>query len=240
MWGGGAMRLAAVTAAVAASACMADSLPPVVDDEQGSGESPSQAHESLAESLVGVTPLTVVGSGHDARGSLIRVEASRKGRDELATGSLREVELAVLGGYIDVRALDGDAAAIRDLVIDIDDVSLPEGIVSPDVRFTGVHARIARPESFEMTWGERGERAEAIVSLDLIVDWGVSVDGGKMHPLAPVNIKNLEMVLELSRGERGGIEAQLAGFRDGVFYEWGGVVELRGLALDVRAGDVQH
>ena len=81
-------------------------------------------------------------------------------------------------------------------------------MVSADVRFTGVRAQLIRPETFAVEWGEEGERAEAVVGLDLSVDWGVSVDGGEMHPLAPVEIEGLEVILELSRGESGGVKAQ--------------------------------
>jgi hypothetical protein len=239
MWGQtfGMRGSVAAACALLASACMAEALPPVVGDgDDGSGELRPDEREasSLAESLGEGQPLAVTGSAQEGLGSLIRVEAGRSG--EVGVEALRELELAVLGGYIDVRAIDDEVGAIRDLVIDIDDIALPQGLVTADVTFTGVQARIARPETFKIAWGEHGERAEAIVALDLVVDWGVSINGGEMHPLAPVKIDSLEVVLELTRGERGRVEAQLAGFRDGVFYEWGGMVELRGLAMDVRAG----
>jgi hypothetical protein len=239
MWGQEkAMRLAAAAACgVLVSACMAEGLPPVVGDDDESEELRSGEGETLAESLGHVPPLTVAGSSRDFEGSLIRVEASRLGPTEVGVSSVREVELAVLGGYIDVRALDEQTAAIRDLVIDIDDIEIPEGLVSADMRFTGVQARIVRPETFEMAWGDEGGRVEAVVALDLVVDWGLSIDGGEMHPLAPVHIDSLEVVLELSRGLSGTVEAQLAGFREAAFYEWGGMVELRGLAMDVRAAE---
>ncbi len=231
------MRLAAAVACGAlASACVAEALPPVVDDEGSeTSRSGERGDASLAEALGEVAPLSVAGSGLKDSGSLIQVEAGRAGAGQVGASSLHEIELAVLGGYIDVRAIDDEVVAIRDLVIDIDDIELPAGLVSAEVEFTGVHARIAHPETFEIAWETGGERAEAVVALDLVVEWGVSVDGGAMHPLAPVHIESLEVILELSRRDNGTIGAQLAGFREGVFYEWGGMVELRGLAMDLRA-----
>jgi hypothetical protein len=240
MWGQDkAVRLwVAAACGALASACVAEGLPPVVGDYDESGELQAGEGATLAESLGRVPPLAVAGSGVDLDGSLIRVEAGRL--SDLGASSARELELAVLGGYIDVRALDEDTAAIRDLVIDIDDIELPEGLVSADVRFTGVQARVARPETFEMDWGNEGERVEAVVALDLVVDWGVSVNGGEMHPLAPVHIDSLEVVIDLSRGPGGEVEAQLAGVREAAFYEWGGMVEFRGLAMDVRAAEAAN
>ncbi len=218
---------------VLGTACM---MAEGVADGEGASAGANPDSE-LASALGEGTALTVSGSEDAHHGSLIQVEAAPKREDRLAHQSLHSLDLEVLGGYLDARAVDDqEVVEVDDLTIDIGDIDLPTEVISADVSFTGIQARLAHPTAAPLEWDESGASAEASASLDLVVDWGVSVDGGDMHPLAPVEVESLDIILEISANDDGHPVVELAGFRDGVFYEWAGLVELGGLSLDVRAG----
>jgi hypothetical protein len=156
-----------------------------------------------------------------------RAEAAR-------TGAGAEVELAVAGGEVALRATADGLLVVERLEAFFEDVHVPAEIVPPaGVRLTGLLVRIERPLVVAPVEGPRG--LTVIAAVDLVAEWAVDLGGGAVAELRPVRLRELPVSIDVGRDGLGRVQLRLVAFRDGEFWQWAETFRLGDLVVDLRA-----
>ena len=156
------------------------------------------------------------------------------------------ITLEVLGGHVST-VLDsdldrGDALAVTDFELDVDDLMVPaietmSAAMSGDgLRFTGLSIRLSRPTPCQATqWDAEGDSCAADLPADLVLEWALVAEGD-MVPIRSWRLEQLILPLQVTRTGNTyvlEIDGQLAG----AMWQWQGIIEIAHIALTVRGVD---
>jgi hypothetical protein len=165
--------------------------------------------------------------GLDVRGSF----AAARG---VAGGAEADLQLAVVGGSIELWAPSDEVLLIREVDVQLADIAVPPEVLPPHGAYlTGVGATLASPITVEPT--DDGATATVIANLDLDASWALVVGEGESYPLSTLRLRQVPFSLEISRNLVGDLRVRLVGFRDGTFWSWAGAFELADLTVDLQA-----
>jgi hypothetical protein len=163
-----------------------------------------------------------------AEDAAVTVSATR----HTSTVETGEIDLAILGGRIELSADDRGDVVIDALQIQVDDVVLsaeelpPHGITLTDISLT-----LAAPATGETTWQSDGDFGTAEVTMDLDLDWALLGNDGAHLPLGIKHITGVAVTFDVASDAEGRVVLTLHAARAGQFWDWAGIVELSDLSL---------
>lgn len=151
----------------------------------------------------------------------------------LSDGDDRVVtDLAVVAGNIRARS-EADALIVEVLELHIGDIVVPSEVYGPN----GWHATdvvLALPSELRMT--ANGDGSWTSTQLDLDLSWNVVLSNGTA-PLAAQRLSELPIEARLERDENGGLELELSITGEGTLWEFGELLELNRVAIDLTAAN---
>ncbi|HET6610536.1 MAG TPA: hypothetical protein VFG83_01030 [Kofleriaceae bacterium] len=209
--------------------CALGNNDPMIDPPPSAPATPeAQPTTSLRESLRAPADLAVMA---DAETSFVTLTAGH-----VPSGASKAVEMAVLGGDLDVHTTVAGLLVIDTLAVELSDLEVPAAFVPPEgIALTGVIAHLDGPKAVEAEWSADGSTATAELSLDVVVDWAIRSEDGEVIQLSPLVITGMTMDVSLARGSDGHIAAHLSGLSSGAFWSWAGILELSDLSVEVSA-----
>jgi hypothetical protein len=137
-----------------------------------------------------------------------------------------ELEISAVGGTIEIDALR----------IDLDDmIVLGEDPHLDGLGLRDVHVTLAEPVAAVVEWSLEGDAGFASLQVDLLLDWTLVTPSGATLELATQRLTAVDVELDVYAAADGRLVAALHGGKQGVVWEWAGLVELRDLSFDLRA-----
>lgn len=153
-------------------------------------------------------------------------------------GEPQLVALPVVGGRVTTRTDADGLVQLEQLEIELADVVLSEAQFPPHgLWLSGMRLRAARPAEAPVTWSDDDQHAVASVEVDLVLDWGVVVDDGELHPLASQTARGVRFELEVAASGPGGLSLSAGAFADGVVWRWSSLVELADVGVELVGVD---
>jgi hypothetical protein len=164
--------------------------------------------------------------------SMAQVTARRAYLDELIETAM----LPLQGGDVTVLAQPDGTLAITGMTLELGDITLSAATVPPDgLNLMGVKLSLKTTTAAAADWSSDDDTANATARTDFLLDWSVEATTGSIEPLATQRITGVPIELALVEGHDGKLSLSLHGARDGVFWQWSGLLELADLKLDLDA-----
>lgn len=143
--------------------------------------------------------------------------------------------LPLLSGRITLALEDSSNLRLSELSIDVGEMKFygeePLGtLVLQDIK-----VRLEEPVSAPAHFNADRTAGSASAKLDLLLDWKMVTQQGKVVPLATQQLKDAHVDLGVHVDEQGRLVAEFAGGKQGTVLAWSQLVELEDLAFDIRA-----
>jgi hypothetical protein len=144
--------------------------------------------------------------------------------------------LPLLGGDVTVQARSDGMLAITAMTLDLGNISLSATTVPPDgLNLMGVTLSLKARADAVADWTADGTAASATGRTDLLLDWSLEAAAGAVEPLATQRIADVPLDISVVGGANGRLTLTVHATRDGVFWQWSGLLELSDLKLDLDA-----
>lgn len=187
---------------------------------------------SLRERMVGPQRLTLAASAPEG-GSFVSA---------LVGGSLagepQQVTLPVVGGVVATRTEADGRVLLEQLEVELADVVLSEQEFPPHgLWLSGLRLSADRSVAGDVAWSEDEQAGALAVELDLLLDWGVVLSDGELHPLATQTVRGVRFEVDIGRSGPVGVSMALGAFAEGVVWRWSSLVEVSDLGMELVAGD---
>lgn len=171
--------------------------------------------------------LGVIPSLPDATGSFARATI-RATSDNFES----EAILPIVGGHIEVQALESDLLVINDVAVDFIEVPIGAEVLPPrGLTLTGIALRLSAPTAVEAS--HTGARVSAIATFDLVADWSVDLGDDTVHALRSIPLRDMPFSIDLERDAFGNVRGRLVALGDGVFWSWADQFSMADLTLDL-------
>jgi len=186
---------------------------------------------TVRERMKGRLSFDVAPAMPDGSGSFIAADVAGDLADEP-----QNVALPVVGGRVVARTDAVGAIELEELVIDLADVVLTDEQFPPKgLWLSGMHLHLGDPVYASSAWTADGEAAAVVAELDLMLDWGIVLSDGQVHPLATQTIRDVPFQLDIGRQGPTGLKISLGAHAEGVVWKWSSFVEVSNLGIDLLA-----
>lgn len=149
---------------------------------------------------------------------------------------VKRIALPVPAGTLSLRAgADGDLRLeqlrfeLDDIVIDAEDLP-PAGLHLTDLRVT------VDTDTADTSWSADGSAAVAGLTASVTLEWSL-VSEGRVLPLAPQQITDIDLTFEVGAASDGGIAVTVRGGHHGTVLRPAGTFELSDLSLEINASN---
>ncbi len=143
---------------------------------------------------------------------------------------------SVTGGDAMMRATPDGVVVVEKMTIDLSDVVVEPGVVyDAPIHLTDIQLRLGTQLGLDTTWSDDQLSAEGTGHADLLMDWAVLTDDGKVLPLATQKLRNVEFNVRSVLGDDGQVHAEVMSAVDG---RLGGItnhIELSDFSMAVQA-----
>jgi hypothetical protein len=165
--------------------------------------------------------------------SMAQVTAKRVYLDQLEETAM----LPLVGGDVTVAAQTDGTLALMSMSLDLGNVTLSAASVPPDgLNLTDVRLSLKSAAAAAADWTADGQSANASGTTDFLLDWSIEAEAGSIEPLATQRITGVPLELAVVE-DHGRLSLSVHANRDGVFWQWSGLLELADLKLDLDAAN---
>ena len=154
---------------------------------------------------------------------------ARQWRGQWEEGTLT---IRVDGGVLALSADRDGALVVDDLEVALAPIALPDAVFGEPARLTELRLGLVEAAPARATW-DGPDAGRATVTATLALAWSLETQG-RVTPLGPVTLRGLPLALDVG-GAAAEVTADVGLRVDGAVWTWAGLVELRDLALAVRA-----
>lgn len=150
---------------------------------------------------------------------------------------LAEVEhsLAAIAGDVVFDATRYGIPVPAALTIEVADVELDAETLPPrGLHLTRLSVSLEHLELIEGQWNATGDRAHFEARATLTLDWSLDTGGASPTRLRPVPLRDVRIGGDVLVGPDGPEAAAVYGVLDGVFWQWGRMIEFADLGLSVQ------
>ena len=166
--------------------------------------------------------------------SMAQVTARRMYLDQAEETAM----LPLVGGEVTVQARAGGMLALTAMTLELGDIKLSSTSVPPTgLTLMAVKLSLKSQADASAEWSADDDAANASARTDLLLDWSIEAQQGSVEPLATQRISNVPLDLAVVEASGGRLTLSLHGGRDGVFWQWSGLMELADLKLDLEAAN---
>jgi len=143
------------------------------------------------------------------------------------------VQPDVVSGTAAMRTTEDGTLLVEGISIYLTDITIEPGVVLPDepLQLTDVRLRLGTQIAIDTEWN--GDRATGSGRGDLLMDWAILDDSGKVLPLATQKIRDAELLVDVSLAD-GEVHADVTSAVDGTFWDFS-AVELADFSMAVSA-----
>ncbi len=143
---------------------------------------------------------------------------------------------SVNGGDAMMRATPDGVLVVEKMTINLSDVVVEPGVVyDAPINLTDIQLRLGTQLGLDTTWSDDGMSATGTGHADLLMDWAVLSNDGKVLPLATQKLRNVEFDVRATLGDDGLVHAEVMSAVDG---RLGGItnhIELSDFSMAVHA-----
>jgi hypothetical protein len=152
--------------------------------------------------------------------------------DGVALPTMRAV---ITGGRTAVRATETGVLVVEALEIDLSDVTVPAGAVSPEtIDVTELQLRLGIQLAVVPTWSEDGRTAVGTGRADLLLDWAIANDNG-VFPMSTRKLEDTPFEVEVYLDEHDDVRARIATSVDGELSRYLDRIALSNFAMALDA-----
>jgi hypothetical protein len=150
-------------------------------------------------------------------------------------GLLPTMRADIAGGRAAVRVTRPGTLVVEALEIDLADVTVPAGAVSPDsIEVTDLQLRLGIQLAVEPTWSDDGKSAVGTGRADLLLDWAVVNDSG-VFPMTTRKIESTPFEVEVYLDDHDDVRARIATSIDGELSRFLDRIALSNFSMDLDA-----
>jgi hypothetical protein len=152
--------------------------------------------------------------------------------DGVALPTMRAI---ITGGRAAVRTTADGVLVVEALEIDLSDVTVPAGAVSPEtIDVTDLQLRLGIQLAVAPTWSEDGRTAIGTGRADLLLDWSIANDNG-VFPMSTRKLEDTPFEVEVYLDERDDVRARIATSVDGELSRYLDRIALSDFAMELDA-----
>lgn len=147
----------------------------------------------------------------------------------------RTAAVAVLEGSVDVGVTAQGTFGLNRVTLELGDViAYPGGV---PLHLTDLRVRLEQPIRLHTAWSDDGLALDAVGDVTLLLDWSLQVQG-QPYVLAQQRLTDIPVHISVVAMGPSHVGLHIGAAQPGVFWSWGGMLELADLDLDLNASDV--
>jgi hypothetical protein len=149
--------------------------------------------------------------------------------------ALPSMRADIAGGRTAIRTTEEGVLVVEALEIDLADVVVPPGTVSPDaIAVTDLQLRLGIQLAVAPTWSDDGRSAVGTGRADLLLDWSIVNDSGTF-PMATRKLEGTPFEVEVYLDEHDDVRARIATSVDGELSRYLDRIALSNFAMTLDA-----
>jgi hypothetical protein len=166
----------------------------------------------------------------DQPGSSLAITARALHGNDVA---VHRIAMPVPDGSLALRAgADGDLR-LEKLELELDDVVIdPDDLPPAGLHLTNLKVKVDSDVA-ETSWSADGTSALASLAATVTLEWAL-VSEGRVLPLAPQKITDVELAIEIGQASDGGVAVTMRGGHSGTVLKPAGTFELSDLTLEIN------
>lgn len=142
----------------------------------------------------------------------------------------------VRGGHLVLGAGPDGELAVEDLSLLLGDVVVPT-LDGDGPLLTGIRVVLGAPALGPAAWSDDGDSATVTLEPELVLEWGVVGQEGRVAPLPPQRLRGITLELRLETRRDGRVVVRATGRASGVFWSWAELVSFSDATLTLELAE---